>query len=115
MYFPFHHNYYVIIMLICYYVLKQYSVYNLLCQNPDTTLIRRRNTLGVGTEGLGDHTVALQGLLGTGGEFFIGELHVDGARRDIDHDDVTILDLTNVSTVGCLGRDMTDAQTGCAS
>ena len=37
------------------------------------------DALGVGAEGLGNHAVALQGLLGSGSEFLVGEFHVDGA------------------------------------
>ena len=82
----------------------------LLCQNTDTTFVGRGNALGVGAESLRDHTVALQRLLGTRGEFLVGELHVDGARGDVDDDDVTILDLADVSAIGRLRRDMADGE-----
>ena len=42
--------------------------------------------------------------------FLVAQLHIDAARRNIDDDDITILDLTDISSVGCLRRDMSDTQ-----
>ena len=66
--------------------------------------------MGIGTEGLADLTIAAKGLLRTGRQLFIGEADVDAAAGNVNHDDVAVLQLADVATAGCLGRDVADAQ-----
>lgn len=58
--------------------------------NPDATLVGRADTLGVGTQGFADDTVAAQRLLWAGIQLLVAELHVDGARGYVDDDDVAV-------------------------
>ena len=48
-------------------------------------------------------------------QFFIGQSHVDSPFGDIDFDDITILNLSDITSGCCFGRDMPDAESRCTS
>ena len=59
--------------------------------------------------------MAAEGLLGTCGELFVGEEYVDGAGWDVDLDDVAVHEFADVASAGCLGGDVTNAESAGAA
>ena len=68
----------------------------------DSTFIGTAHTLCIGTQSLADYAMALQGLLWACCQFLVVEFYVDRATGDVDDDDVAILHLTYIASVGCL-------------
>ena len=103
----------LLLLPFIYYILKiqKTVIFSLLVDDSHTTLICRAYTLSVCTQSLANHTIALQRLLWTCSEFLIRKLHVDRTARNIDDDDVAILNLTDVTTSSSLRTDMADTQT----
>ena len=81
-----------------------------LVDDSHTALICRTYALGISAQCLANQAVALQRLLWACSEFLVRELHIDGAARDINDDDVAILNLADVTTCCSLRTDVTDAQ-----
>ena len=82
----------------------------ILVNDSNASLVSTRDALGVGAESFAHRAMALEGLLRTGCQLLIAELHADGAAGDVDDDDVAVLDLADIATAGSLGRDMSDGE-----
>ena len=90
----------LLLLPFIYYILKIQKpvIFSLLVDDSHTALICRTYTLSVCTQSLTNHTIALQRLLWARCELLVRELHVDRTARNIDDDDVAILNLTDVTT-----------------